>query len=649
MASSPPPPSDTTAGAPSSSTAVPRDTGKAPAVEATILGGVSSTCILCSARRMPAVGGGSSQPTPPNTEFEIPSDVGSGALPSFDATTYTPLVHIIGGGGSLRYRPPLCDASAEILHKDPEQHFGFTNRKANEKLRMLGSGPQVFEWYERLPQSARDAVALAGFERLILGFRLPKAELGLTTALVERWWDTTNTFHLLEAGEMTITPGDFALLTGLRVGGDPLPIDPRIHERRGAFDYLLGKTPTVSESSHITYTWLREQFDHTGILTEVSLPQLVWAFLLYLLGQTLFCNKENSVHVQFLAALVDLETIAEFDWGTPALATLYGHLSACSRGVSLSLGGHHRVLELWAFEHLLQFPPPTDHREPRFVPRAARWLKGIRKKRSPAMDLPAWRRVLDHLTVDQVRFDPWGTLLDDAPLELTSARALDSQHFLLEGPFSRAWYLGERVASQYFPRSEALQFVPLPPPAGMRSTHLLTGEGLLLALERRLAVDFLREGDYSAFRLASLTLPTATTDVAAATPVWPRAPSFISFHNANREEERLPLTPCASQLYVLPAGVPQVPADIVQEWLRAFQSAEASVRRQRSRIVASAGVSEGGSTRAGDRAAGAGDGDADDGGARADARAGLLISSFFLTSCAQEGPWAIAFFFSLYL
>lgn len=219
-----------------------------------------------------------------------------------------------------------------------------------------------------------------------------------------------------------------------------------------------------------------------------------------------------------------------------------------------------------------------------------------------------------------MRFDPWGVLLDDAPLELTSARALDSQHFLLEEPFSRAWYLGERVASQYFPHSEALQLVPLPPPVGMRLTHLLTGEGLLLALERQPAMSFLVAGDYSAFRLASLTLPT--TAIVAAPPIWPRAPSFISFHNANGEEERLTLTPCATQLYVLPTGVQQVPADDVQEWLRAFQSAEALAQWQQSRIVAleaervptvsvtqSAGVSEGGSTRAD-----SGEARADDGG-----------------------------------
>ncbi|KAI8550852.1 hypothetical protein RHMOL_Rhmol06G0139500 [Rhododendron molle] len=576
MASSPPPPTDTTVGAPSSSTTVPRDTSKAPTVEATVLGGVLSTRVLRSARCTPTVGGGSSQPTPPNAEFEVPSDVGGNALPPFDATTYAPLVHIIGGGGSLRYRPPLSDVSAEVLHRELEQHFGFTTRK-----------------------SARDTVGLAGFERLILGFHLPKAELGLTTTLVERWWDTTNTFHLPEVGEMTITPGDFALLIGLRVGGDLLPIDPRIHERGGVFEYLLGKTPTVSESGHITYTWLREQFDHAGILMEVSLSQLVPAFLLYLIGQTLFSNKENSVHVQFLAALVDLLTITEFDWGTPAVATLYGHLSACSRGDSLSLGGHHRVLELWAFEHLLQFPPPTRHMVPRFVPRVARWLKGIRKKRLPAMDLLAWRRVLDRLTVDQVRFDPWGTLLDDAPLELTSARALDSQHFLLEGPFSRAWYLGGRVVSQYFPRSEALQFVPLPPPA--------------------------------AFHLAWLTQPATAATAAAATSVCPRAPGFVSFHNANEEEERLTLTPCATQLYVLLAEVSQLEAEQVPT----------------VSVTQSAGVSEGESTRAGDGGARAGDGDADDGSVGAGARAGdadegqrisIQVSERFRPSSSRHAP-----------
>jgi len=33
--------------------------------------------------------------------------------------------------------------------------------------------------------------------------------------LVEKWWDTTHTFHIAER-EMTMTPHDFHQMTGLR-------------------------------------------------------------------------------------------------------------------------------------------------------------------------------------------------------------------------------------------------------------------------------------------------------------------------------------------------------------------------------------------------------------------------------------------------
>ncbi|KAL7168350.1 hypothetical protein ACSBR2_038734 [Camellia fascicularis] len=54
-----------------------------------------------------------------------------------------------------------------------------------------------------------------------------RAKSWLYMALVERWWDTTNSFHFFSTGEMTLTPYDFSMLTGLRVGvGDPIPFNP---------------------------------------------------------------------------------------------------------------------------------------------------------------------------------------------------------------------------------------------------------------------------------------------------------------------------------------------------------------------------------------------------------------------------------------
>ncbi|KAI8568199.1 hypothetical protein RHMOL_Rhmol02G0179100 [Rhododendron molle] len=262
---------------------------------------------------------------------------------------------------------------------------------------------------------------------------------------------------------MTITPGDFSLLTGLRVGGDSLRVDPRLWERVGALEWFLGKVPPLHSRGHVDVAWLSKTFMKAEILTHVSVEQLTRAFLLYLLGQTLFANKDGSVHAQFLAPLQHLEAIREFDWGSSTLATLYGNFGACSRDKKPILSGHYRILELWAFEHLLQFPSETKHGDVDCIPRYERWF-------------PYSYVVADLILVLQVRFDPWGGVPEDAPL--ARSRKLDCTRSLLEGPFCRAWYLGDRGASQWRPRAEVLQFVPPSPPASMRSTSSMSKEDL---------------------------------------------------------------------------------------------------------------------------------------------------------------------------
>ncbi|KAL7225683.1 hypothetical protein ACSBR1_020940 [Camellia fascicularis] len=42
-----------------------------------------------------------------------------------------------------------------------------------------------------------------------------RVESVLYGALAERWWDTTDSFHFSSTGEMTLTPYDFSVLTGL--------------------------------------------------------------------------------------------------------------------------------------------------------------------------------------------------------------------------------------------------------------------------------------------------------------------------------------------------------------------------------------------------------------------------------------------------
>ncbi|KAL7215063.1 hypothetical protein ACSBR1_027272 [Camellia fascicularis] len=81
------------------------------------------------------------------------------------------------------------------------------------------------DWYDELPPEVRDLVDKAGFGLFCTGLSRHLASQALLRVLVERWWNTTNSFHLSSAGEMTMTPYDFAMITGLGVGGDSIPFD----------------------------------------------------------------------------------------------------------------------------------------------------------------------------------------------------------------------------------------------------------------------------------------------------------------------------------------------------------------------------------------------------------------------------------------
>ncbi|KAL7250451.1 hypothetical protein ACSBR1_012460 [Camellia fascicularis] len=81
----------------------------------------------------------------------------------------------------------------------------------------------------------RTLVNAAGFGPFCVGLVQMRAESLLHRALVERWWDTMDSFHFSLIGELTLTPYDFAMLTSLQVGvGDPIPFDPGMAQWKAA-------------------------------------------------------------------------------------------------------------------------------------------------------------------------------------------------------------------------------------------------------------------------------------------------------------------------------------------------------------------------------------------------------------------------------
>ena len=86
------------------------------------------------------------------------------------------------------------------------------------------------EWYTELQEAIRGLVDRAGFGPFCMGISHYPASKTLIGTIVERWWDTTYSFHFSAAGDMTMTPFDFAILTGLDVGGWAIPYDEDMGE-----------------------------------------------------------------------------------------------------------------------------------------------------------------------------------------------------------------------------------------------------------------------------------------------------------------------------------------------------------------------------------------------------------------------------------
>ncbi|KAI8560122.1 hypothetical protein RHMOL_Rhmol04G0231400 [Rhododendron molle] len=297
--------------------------------------------------------------------------------------------------------------------------------------------------YEGLPQRVRELVDATGFEEFIRTLTRSRIDHAVLVALAERWRDTTNTFHL-PIGEITVTPADVVAITGLRVGGEPIPFDSGIQDDQVALDWFLGDSPKIEEGMARYEQFMK--YLKKKVTTEQEAERMARAYLLYLFGATLYPNRCSRVHLSYLPALRDLSTASRFDWGGAALGTAYAFLGHSSR-TGKSTAGYWRVWELWAYEVLRMYPPQCKHPDLSTLPRALIWSKKNMGPKEGRGSLNAYRLYLDELRASQINWNPW-SVAGVEPEYLARSRAITASRVLLESAFGWHWYLGDRVLRQ---------------------------------------------------------------------------------------------------------------------------------------------------------------------------------------------------------
>ncbi|KAI7981944.1 Protein MAIN-LIKE 1, partial [Camellia lanceoleosa] len=176
------------------------------------------------------------------------------------------------------------------------------------------------DWYAEFREAVRDLVDLAGFGPFCTGLSRCPARRTLMAALVERWWDTTNSFHFSAMGDLTMTPLDFAVLTGLDVGGWPIPYDENMGQWEAAWIYLLRAHPPVDRASgRVRYTWFSSHFRRVEMEpgTPEEAAQYARGFLMFLFGTTLFADRGNTLWVYAYFSTLAPEMVVEGPFVTP--------------------------------------------------------------------------------------------------------------------------------------------------------------------------------------------------------------------------------------------------------------------------------------------------------------------------------------------
>lgn len=257
--------------------------------------------------------------------------------------------------------------------------------------------------------------------------------------------------------------------------------------------------------------------------------------------------------------------------------------------------------------------PKNSYADPSVIPRGLKWARDSRGKKEGGKDLMTYRLFLDQLTEEQVNWNVWAGVDPIAHADLLRSRQATGRRILLEGPFCRQWYLGERVVRQSL-GYDAFK-VPKPIPSSMLNTRSLTVKDVAQWTEGEDATACLEEsGDYEEYMVQMLmpalgkstigrgppSRPLAGSVPAAAAagggrgggrgglaevpagavlPELPQLPWRVDYYNSTGQRQFVDIPIPEDIDFTLPPSVQQVPREYVEACFRNLSGLRVLVRQ----------------------------------------------------------------------
>ena len=129
-----------------------------------------------------------------------------------------------------------------------------------------------------------------------------------------------------------LTPYDFFVITGLRLGGKRILVNDSLTSTK--LKKLLGVVPSRIRSNNISLSWLCENIPQCETVAKGA-PM----FMLLFIGTFLCPDLGSTVNLRYLGTLRKIEQIQKYDWGGMAYVTLMHFMTQLSKRSLSSLGG----------------------------------------------------------------------------------------------------------------------------------------------------------------------------------------------------------------------------------------------------------------------------------------------------------------------